>query len=255
MTSAKRQKLEDTPEGKTVKDPVQPIKVEPEEAELPVKIDPVKNEVVKEEYNSDDDYVDEDEDIKKIVLTTKEEREWKSKHCPYLDTIQRAILDFDFEKLCSISLSNLNVYACLVCGKYFQGRGKNTHCYTHSVHEDHHVFLNLHTLRAYCLPDNYEIIDATLEDIKYVLKPTFTQEEIISLRQTHKICRALDGTSYYQGIQGLNNIKANDYMNVILISLCHVTPIREFFLNEANYCNIKLPPGSIMFPLVQVGFN
>jgi hypothetical protein len=31
------------------------------------------------------------------------------------------MLDFDFEKLCSISLSNLNVYACLVCGKYFQG--------------------------------------------------------------------------------------------------------------------------------------
>ena len=31
------------------------------------------------------------------------------------------MLDFDFEKLCSVSLSHLNVYACLVCGKYFQG--------------------------------------------------------------------------------------------------------------------------------------
>jgi U4/U6.U5 tri-snRNP-associated protein 2 len=41
--------------------------------------------------------------------------------CPYLDTIDRHRLDFDFEKLCSVSLSNLNVYACLVCGKYFQG--------------------------------------------------------------------------------------------------------------------------------------
>ena len=39
----------------------------------------------------------------------------------YLDTIQRYMLDFDFEKVCSVSLSNLNVYACLVCGKYFQG--------------------------------------------------------------------------------------------------------------------------------------
>ena len=29
-------------------------------------------------------------------------------------------LDFDFEKCCSISLSPVNVYACLVCGKYFQ---------------------------------------------------------------------------------------------------------------------------------------
>jgi U4/U6.U5 tri-snRNP-associated protein 2 len=39
----------------------------------------------------------------------------------YLDTIRRYMLDFDFEKVCSVSLSNLNVYACLVCGKYFQG--------------------------------------------------------------------------------------------------------------------------------------
>lgn len=42
--------------------------------------------------------------------------------CPYLDTIQRTMLDFDFEKVCSVTLSNLNVYACLVCGKFFQGK-------------------------------------------------------------------------------------------------------------------------------------
>lgn len=29
-------------------------------------------------------------------------------------------LDFDFEKCCVVSLSPVNVYACLVCGKYFQ---------------------------------------------------------------------------------------------------------------------------------------
>uniref|UniRef100_A0A8C5U5L8 UBP-type domain-containing protein n=1 Tax=Malurus cyaneus samueli TaxID=2593467 RepID=A0A8C5U5L8_9PASS len=45
----------------------------------------------------------------------------RSRHCPYLDTINKSVLDFDFEKLCSISLSHINVYACLVCGKYFQG--------------------------------------------------------------------------------------------------------------------------------------
>lgn len=44
--------------------------------------------------------------------------------CPYLDTINRQVLDFDFEKLCSVSLSRINVYACLVCGKYFQGKPK-----------------------------------------------------------------------------------------------------------------------------------
>ena len=31
-------------------------------------------------------------------------------------------LDFDFEKCCSVTLSGHNVYACLVCGKYFQVR-------------------------------------------------------------------------------------------------------------------------------------
>lgn len=76
--------------------------------------------------------------------------------CPYLDTIQRSVIDFDFEKLCSISLSNLNVYCCLCCGKFFQGRGRNTHAFTHSVQMSHHVFINLGSCRIYCLPDNYE---------------------------------------------------------------------------------------------------
>lgn len=39
----------------------------------------------------------------------------------YLDTINRHMLDFDFEKVCSVSMSNINIYACLVCGNYFQG--------------------------------------------------------------------------------------------------------------------------------------
>lgn len=86
--------------------------------------------------------------------------------CPYLGTIKRHLIDFDFEKLCSISLSNLNVYACLVCGKYYQGRGKNTHAYFHSLEQGHHVFINLHDQKIYCLPDNYEVDDMSLNDIK-----------------------------------------------------------------------------------------
>jgi len=78
----------------------------------------------------------------------------------------RAVLDFDFEKLCSITLSNNNVYACLVCGKYFQGRGMKSHAYTHSVQFSHHVYINLNTLKFYCLPDNYQVIDSSLDDIK-----------------------------------------------------------------------------------------
>ncbi|XP_067008318.1 ubiquitin carboxyl-terminal hydrolase 39 [Anabrus simplex] len=171
--------------------------------------------------------------------------------CPYLDTINRQVLDFDFEKLCSVSLSRINVYACLVCGKYFQGRGNSTHAYTHSVGEGHHVFLNLHTLKFYCLPDNYEIIDSSLDDIKYVLNPTFTSEQIRSMDTSDKLSRAIDGTMYLPGIVGLNNIKANDYCNVILQALSHVTPLRNYFLREINYARVKRPPGDSSFLLVQ----
>ncbi|XP_043392218.1 U4/U6.U5 tri-snRNP-associated protein 2 isoform X1 [Chelonia mydas] len=175
----------------------------------------------------------------------------RSRHCPYLDTINRSVLDFDFEKLCSISLSHINVYACLVCGKYFQGRGLKSHAYIHSVQFSHHVFLNLHTLKFYCLPDNYEIIDSSLEDITYVLKPTFTKQQIANLDKQAKLSRAYDGTTYLPGIVGLNNIKANDYANAVLQALSNVPPLRNYFLEEENYRNIKRPPGDIMFLLVQ----
>ncbi|XP_053573771.1 U4/U6.U5 tri-snRNP-associated protein 2 [Bombina bombina] len=175
----------------------------------------------------------------------------RSRHCPYLDTINRSVLDFDFEKLCSISLSHINAYACLVCGKYFQGRGLKSHAYIHSVQFSHHVFLNLHTLMFYCLPDNYKIIDSSLEDITYVLKPTFTKQQIRNLDKQAKLSRAYDGTTYLPGIVGLNNIKANDYANSVLQALSNVPPLRNYFLEEENYRGITRPPGDIMFLLVQ----
>ena len=46
------------------------------------------------------------------------------------------------------------------------GRGQHSHAYTHSVQVGHRVWLNLETLKFYCLPDNYQIIDPSLEDIK-----------------------------------------------------------------------------------------
>uniref|UniRef100_A0A8C7D3F3 Ubiquitin carboxyl-terminal hydrolase 39 n=1 Tax=Oncorhynchus kisutch TaxID=8019 RepID=A0A8C7D3F3_ONCKI len=114
----------------------------------------------------------EDDEVPVKIGRSSEDR--RSRHCPYLDTINRSVLDFDFEKLCSISLSHINVYACLICGKYFQGRGLKSHAYTHSVQFTHHVFLNLHTLKFYCLPDNYEIIDSSPPgDIMFLLVQRF----------------------------------------------------------------------------------
>lgn len=132
-----------------------------------------------------------------------------------------------------------------------QGRGHNTHANTHSVSEGHRVYLNLETKKFYCLPDNYEIIDPSLSDIIYVLNPTFTPEMIKKLENSEKEVRAYCGTMYLPGIVGLNNIKANDYCNVILQALSHVSPIRNYFIDEANYKGIKRPPGDIQFILVQ----
>jgi hypothetical protein len=75
----------------------------------------------------------------------------------YLDTVNRAALDFDFEKVCSISLSNLNVYGCLVCGKYFQGRSKKSPAYAHSISDDHHVFINLESTQVSALSRSYRL--------------------------------------------------------------------------------------------------
>lgn len=61
------------------------------------------------------------------------------RNCPYLDTVNRSLLDFDFEHSCSVSLqSGPHIYACLVCGKFFLGRGSQTPAYTHSVDENSH---------------------------------------------------------------------------------------------------------------------
>eukprot|EP00095_Tigriopus_kingsejongensis_P006628 maker-scaffold1179_size56971-snap-gene-0.16 protein:Tk06628 transcript:maker-scaffold1179_size56971-snap-gene-0.16-mRNA-1 annotation:"u4 tri-snrnp-associated protein 2-like" len=205
----------------------------------------------------DDEDIDQDDgpemEMKKRFLLKKQEaiNSPMSVQCPYLDTIDRNVLDFDFEKLCSVSLSRINVYACLVCGKYFQGRGQSTHAYTHSVSEGHRVYLNLETKKFYCLPDNYEIIDPSLSDILYVLNPTFNSDMIRRVDSSGREVRALGGTRYLPGVVGLNNIKANDYCNVVLQALSHVAPIRNFFLDEANYKGIKRPPGDISATLSQ----
>ncbi|XP_004437276.1 PREDICTED: U4/U6.U5 tri-snRNP-associated protein 2 [Ceratotherium simum simum] len=179
---------------------------------------------VKREREADEDSEPEREVRAKNGRVDSEDR--RSRHCPYLDTIN--------------SLSSFPT-----------GRGLKSHAYIHSVQFSHHVFLNLHTLKFYCLPDNYEIIDSSLEDITYVLKPTFTKQQIANLDKQAKLSRAYDGTTYLPGIVGLNNIKANDYANAVLQALSNVPPLRNYFLEEDNYKNIKRPPGDIMFLLVQ----
>ncbi|OQE27486.1 hypothetical protein PENSTE_c004G05180 [Penicillium steckii] len=148
----------------------------------------------------------------------------------YLDTVNRGILDFDFEKLCSISLSNINVYACLVCGKYFQGRGLKSHAYFHALEIGHHVFINMGTKKVYVLPEGYEVQSKSLDDIKYVVDPHYNKGDVTKLDKEVIDAWDLSGSRYRPGFVGMNNIKSNDYMNVVVQLLAHVQPIRNFFL-------------------------
>lgn len=164
----------------------------------------------------------------------------------YLDTVNRGVLDFDFEKLCSVSLSNINVYACLVCGKYFQGRGPKSHAYFHALEVGHHVFINMGTKKVYVLPEGYEVKSKSLDDIKYVVDPHFSKDQVVKLDREVHDSWDLSGSRYRPGetpgtgctsrmltiigFVGMNNIKANDYLNVVVQVLAHVLPIRNFFL-------------------------
>lgn len=103
------------------------------------------------------------------------------------------------------------------------------------MEDTHHMFMKLETGQVFCLPYNYEVIDRSLDDIRHVLNPKFSKEEILNLDKQIKWSRALDGTEYMPGLVGLNNMKNNDYANVIIQILSRVTPIRDFFLIPKNY--------------------
>ena len=117
----------------------------------------------------------------------------------YLDTINRSVLDFDFEKLCSVTLSNINVYACLICGKYFQGRGTKSHAYFHALEVGHHVYVNMQTKKVYVLPEGYEVTSKSLEDIKFVVDPRLSKEEVSKLDTKAEDAFDLGGKKYRPG--------------------------------------------------------
>lgn len=150
----------------------------------------------------------------------------------YLDTINRGVLDFDFEKLCSVTLSNINVYACLICGRYYQGRGPKSHAYFHALEVGHHVYINMQTQKVYVLPEGYEVKNKSLQDIKFVSDPRYSKEEVVAMDSQARSAWTLGGKEYIPGFVGMNNIKDNDYFNVVVQALSHVPPLRNFFMLE-----------------------
>lgn len=149
---------------------------------------------------AESDFDDADDDRPVIAAPKRQSAPMEGYSDLYLDTINRGILDFDFEKLCSVTLSNINVYACLVCGKYFQGRGPKSHAYFHGLEVGHHVFINMGTKKVYVLPEGYEVKNKSLDDIKYVVDPHYSKEEVSKLDKEVHDAFDLAGNRYRPGM-------------------------------------------------------
>ncbi|OMJ24709.1 U4/U6.U5 tri-snRNP-associated protein 2 [Smittium culicis] len=155
----------------------------------------------------------------------------------YLDSVDRSCLDFDFEKICSVTLSDQNVYSCLVCGQYYQGIS-----FIPTLFISFSFLSNTappplilpYFLQVYILPENYEVFDESFNDIKAVIDPRYTEQDVLSLDKTYSISYDLNRSKYRPGFVGLNNIKANDYINVIIQALAHIPIIRNMLLLYPN---------------------
>jgi U4/U6.U5 tri-snRNP-associated protein 2 len=40
--------------------------------------------------------------------------------------------------------------------------------------------------QVYCLPDNYEVVDRSLDDVRYMLNPRFTSQDVARLDKVGK---------------------------------------------------------------------
>lgn len=73
-----------------------------------------------------------------------------------------------------------------------------------------------------------------MEDIRFLLAPTFNQLQLQTLQLGSTLSYDLQKTEYLPGFIGLQNIKFNSHMNVILQALLHVLPLRDYFINASQ---------------------
>jgi len=55
-------------------------------------------------------------------------------------------------------------------------------------------------LKVYILPENYEVKSAALDDIKYVVNPTFTKAQVLKLDKDNEEKYTLANEKYIPGI-------------------------------------------------------
>jgi U4/U6.U5 tri-snRNP-associated protein 2 len=86
--------------------------------------------------------------------------------------------------------------------------------------------------KVFCLPDDYEVIDNSLNDIKYNVDPKYTPDHLSIFDKEVFLARSLEGTEFTPGMVGLNNLKLTSFANVIIQLLSTVRPVRDHYLLE-----------------------
>lgn len=149
-------------------------------------------------------------------------------------------VDFDLPLQCSVSHSTCDVYCCLQCGKYFQGRHQQSPAFQHSIasRKDslaHNLYINLETRKFYWLPRNVQInpkgIDLLLQ-LQCCIRASFTTDKIRGFPiLCHDIVDKREYTNGFIGINGNNHSSLHtDHISVIILQLAHINPIRDYFL-------------------------
>ena len=157
----------------------------------------------------------------------------------YLQTIDRSILDFDKEKTCCKTLSTTQIYCCLVCGKYYQGKSIGTPAYNHSLEENHHIFMSLTGKNIYELPKGNIVTSPSHSDIINSYDPMYTEIDIQSLDKLIEQSEMKDTIykdyckkEYIPGFIGFNRIGKTDGINCIIQSIGHCSMIRNILLQK-----------------------
>jgi U4/U6.U5 tri-snRNP-associated protein 2 len=88
--------------------------------------------------------------------------------------------------------------------------------------------------KIFCLPDDIEIQEKSLNDIRYNLNPQYTQDLVEIFDKEVLLGRSLEGTEFIPGFVGLNNLKNTSFANVIVQLISTVKPLRDCYLLEAT---------------------
>lgn len=155
--------------------------------------------------------------------------------------MDRKRLDFDFERICSVTMERSDLYICLTCGKYLKGRSTNTPAHNHSQQFEHSLYMDLESLKFFILPENEEFYHQDLEDVRYAARPTYSNEQIeaLDLKSFDSSPADLHGRHFTRGFLGINNATStnsnatnSDFITVCLHSIFHIKEIRNFLLSR-----------------------